>query len=68
MRDKYGVSIAGGQEELKGKICRIATMGFMTEFDVIVAISCLEIVLKEMGYSCELGTGVKAAQEALFSL
>ncbi len=66
MRDKYGVSIAGGQEKLKGKICRIATMGFMTEFDVIVAISCLEIVLKEMGYSCELGTGVKAAQEALF--
>ncbi|UCH12649.1 MAG: alanine--glyoxylate aminotransferase family protein [Candidatus Omnitrophota bacterium] len=68
MRDKYGVSIAGGQEKLKGKICRIATMGFMTEFDVIVAISCLEIVLKEMGYSVEFGTGVRAAQEALFSV
>jgi len=68
MRDKYGVSIAGGQEKLKGKICRIATMGFMTEFDVIVAISCLEIVLKEMGYSLELGSGVKAAQAVLFSL
>jgi len=68
MRDKYGVSIAGGQEKLKGKICRIATMGFMTEFDVMVAISCLEIVLKEMGYSLELGSGVKAAQAVLFSL
>ena len=68
MRDKYGVSIAGGQAKLKGKICRIATMGFMAEFDVIVAISCLEIVLKKMGYSLELGTGVKAAQEALFGV
>lgn len=65
MRDKYGVGIAGGQEKLKGKICRIATMGFMTEFDVIVAISCLEIVLKEMGYKFKLGSGVGAAQEAL---
>lgn len=66
MRDKYGVSIAGGQAKLKGKICRIATMGFMNEFDVIIAISCLEIVLKEMGYSLELGSGLKATQEALF--
>ena len=67
MRNKYGVAIAGGQAALKGKICRIATMGFMTEFDVIVAISCFEVVLKEMGYSVELGSGVKVAEETLFS-
>ena len=68
MRDKYGVAIAGGQAKLKGKICRIATMGFMTEFDVIIAISCLEVVLKEMGYKFDLGVGVKVAQETLFKL
>lgn len=67
MRDKYGVGIAGGQEQLKGKICRIATMGFMNEFDVIVAISCFERVLKEMGHKFQLGAGVKAAEEILFS-
>ncbi|NQT91044.1 MAG: alanine--glyoxylate aminotransferase family protein [Candidatus Omnitrophica bacterium] len=63
MRDTYGVSVAGGQAKLKGKIIRVATMGFMTQWDVIVAISCLEIVLKQMGHKFELGTGVKAAEE-----
>ena len=63
MRDTYGVGIAGGQAQLKGKIIRIATMGFMTQWDVIVAISCLEIVLKQMGHKFELGSGIKAAEE-----
>lgn len=65
MRDKYGVSITAGQGKVKDKICRIATMGFMNEFDVMVAISCLEIVLKEKGYKFQAGAGVKAAQEVL---
>jgi len=63
MRDTYGVGIAGGQSELKGKIIRIASMGFMTQWDIIVAISCLEIVLKQMGYDFQLGSGVRAAEE-----
>ena len=63
MRDTYGVTIAGGQSELKGKVFRIAHMGYIEEFDIIVGISCLEKVLKLMGYSFELGAGVKAAQE-----
>jgi len=63
MRDTYGVGIAGGQAQLKGKIIRIASMGFMTQWDIIVGISCLEIVLKQMGYEFELGQGVKAAEE-----
>lgn len=67
MRDTYGVGIAGGQGRLKGKIVRIATMGFMTQWDVIVAISCLEIVLKEMGYKFTLGSGVRAAEEVFLA-
>jgi serine---pyruvate transaminase len=67
MRDVHGVGIAGGQSELKGKIIRIASMGFMTQWDIIVAISCLEIALKQMGYDFELGSGVKAAEE-VFSM
>ena len=62
MRDTYGVTIAGGQAELKGKIFRIAHMGYIEEFDIIIGISCLEKVLSLMGYKFELGTGVKAAQ------
>ena len=63
MRDTYSVTIAGGQAELKGKVFRIAHMGFIEEFDIIVGIACLEKVLAQMGYKFELGAGVKAAQE-----
>ena len=64
MRDTYGVTIAGGQDEMKGKIIRIAHMGYIEEFDIIVGISCLEKVLSKMGYKFSLGSGVRAAQEA----
>ncbi len=63
MRDTYNVTIAGGQDELKGKVFRIAHMGYIEEFDIIVAISCLEKVLAQMGYKFSLGAGVKAAEE-----
>ena len=63
MRDAYGVTIAGGQAELKGKVFRIAHMGFIEEFDVIVGISCLEKVLAQMGHKFTLGSGIKAAEE-----
>ncbi|MEK7850163.1 MAG: alanine--glyoxylate aminotransferase family protein [Candidatus Omnitrophota bacterium] len=65
MRDEYGVTIAGGQGEMKGKLFRIAHMGYMSEFDIILGIACLEKVLKKMGYGFELGAGLKAAQEVL---
>jgi aspartate aminotransferase-like enzyme len=63
MRDTYGVTIAGGQSELKGKVFRIAHMGYVEEFDIIVCISCLEKALSQMGYKFNFGAGVKAAQE-----
>ena len=65
MRDKYGVAIAGGQAELKGKIFRIATMGYITAPDLKVCIATLETVLSEMGYRFEKGAGVKALEDAL---
>ena len=65
LRDSHGVSIAGGQGHLKGKIFRIAHLGFMEKFDTITAISAVEIGLKELGYKFELGSGVKAAEKAL---
>jgi len=63
MRDTYGVTIAGGQAELKGKVIRIAHMGYIGEFDIILGISCLEKVLQQSGYKFNLGAGVKAAEE-----
>lgn len=63
MRDTYNITIAGGQDELKGKVFRIAHMGYIEEFDIIVGISCLEKVLNQMGYKFSLGAGVKSAEE-----
>jgi len=63
MRDTYGITIAGGQGHLKGKIFRIAHMGCLDEYDMLTGLSCLEKVLNELGYKFDLGAGVAAAQE-----
>ncbi len=63
MRDSFGITIAGGQSEMKGKIFRFAHMGYIGEFDIISGISCLEKVLLQMGYKFELGAGVAAAEK-----
>jgi len=62
MRDEYGVTVAGGQEQLKGKICRISHMGYVTRFDLIVAVSALEMALADAGADIPLGAGVAAMQ------
>jgi len=65
MRDKFGIWIANGQGKMKGKIFRIAHLGYMDRFDVIVALSALEMSLREMGYKIELGKGVGTAERIL---
>jgi aspartate aminotransferase-like enzyme len=62
MRDRYGVTIAGGQGKLKGKIARIAHCGYFGAFDIVVTISAFEMTLRELGHQVELGAGVAAAQ------
>lgn len=61
MREKYGITITGGQDELTGKIFRLSHFGYAGVFDVTTGISCLELVLNELGYPCEYGKGVGAA-------
>ena len=63
MRDTHGITYAGGQSQLSGKIVRIAHLGWMNENDVIVAVSAFERGLAEIGYDISLGAGVSAAQE-----
>ncbi|MDQ3587411.1 MAG: hypothetical protein M3375_03550, partial [Actinomycetota bacterium] len=62
MRDRYGVTIAGGQGQLKGKIARIAHCGYFGAFDILMTIGAFEMTLRELGADVELGTGVGAAQ------
>lgn len=67
IKDKKGVWFAGGQDDLKGKIVRISTLGFMQDFDVLISISALELGLKQAGYKFEIGAGVKAALKVISS-
>jgi len=63
--EKFGITVAGGQDQAKGKIIRIAHLGYYDRLDMIMVISALEMLLKEMGYGFQLGAGVKAAEEVL---
>ncbi len=63
MRTKYGVTIAGGQGKLKGKIFRMAHLGYFGIFDAIIAISALEMALKDLGYKFEIGAGITEVEK-----
>jgi aspartate aminotransferase-like enzyme len=63
LREKHGITAAGGQDKLKGKIFRFAHLGYADKFDVIVGISALEMTLKELGYPVTFGKGVAKAEE-----
>jgi aspartate aminotransferase-like enzyme len=65
LEKQYGLKLAGGQDHLKGKIIRLAHMGYIDQFDVLAALAGVELVLKEMGYLAEPGRGVAAAQRVL---
>ncbi len=65
MKDRYGVTIAGGQDEYAGRIFRIGHLGYFGEFDIITTLAALEMALAELGYAFERGAGIKAA-EAVF--
>jgi aspartate aminotransferase-like enzyme len=65
LRDKHGVTIAGGQAQLKGKIFRIATLGWANDLDVVTVIGALDLTLAELGHKFERGAGLAAALRAL---
>jgi aspartate aminotransferase-like enzyme len=65
LRDKMNVTLAEGQDQLKGKVIRMAHIGYMGAFDVITAIAALEMALRKFGAEIPFGRGVAAAQEVL---
>ncbi len=61
---KYGLVVAGGQGNLKGKIFRIGHLGHVTVPNIINAMAVLEQTLLELGRPVVPGEAVKAAQVA----
>ncbi len=65
MRDKYGVTIAGGQGPVKGKVFRLGHLGYVDKSDIIVELQAMELALKELGYKFESGKSVYTAQKMI---
>jgi aspartate aminotransferase-like enzyme len=65
LENQYGLKLAGGQDNLKGKIIRLAHMGYIDQFDVLAGLAGVELVLNEMGFLVEPGAGLAAAQKVL---
>jgi aspartate aminotransferase-like enzyme len=65
LRERHGIVIGGGQQELKGKIWRIGTMGDLSEVDIVGAIGAFEIALRGCGHPIARGDGVRAALAVL---
>ena len=63
--ESHNITIAGGQGSMKRKIFRLGHMGYVGDFDVIVALSALEHVLAELGHPVDWGASVRAAQKLL---
>ena len=65
LRDQYGVSITGGQDAVKGKIFRVAHLGYFDTFDILTSISAIEMALSDLGVKIQHGAGIAAAQAVL---
>ena len=64
LRDRQGVTLAGGQGPLKGKIFRIGHIGYYDVFDITTALAAVELALVEAGADVERGVAVTRALEA----
>jgi aspartate aminotransferase-like enzyme len=67
LRDRMRVTFAGGQDHLKGRIVRIAHLGYMGTFDTVAAVAAFEMALRHFGHPVPLGRGVAAAEEVLMA-
>jgi aspartate aminotransferase-like enzyme len=65
LRERFGITAAGGQDRARGRMFRIAHLGYADIFDVITAIAGLEMTLKGLGHPVKLGAGVARAEEIL---
>ncbi|HTC64692.1 MAG TPA: alanine--glyoxylate aminotransferase family protein [Candidatus Saccharimonadales bacterium] len=59
---RFGVILTDGQGSMKGKMFRIAHLGYYDFLDLVAVLGALEVSLLKVGHKVELGSGVRAAQ------
>ncbi|TMA14436.1 MAG: alanine--glyoxylate aminotransferase family protein, partial [Deltaproteobacteria bacterium] len=62
--NRYGIKLVGGQDAAKGRIFRIAHLGYFDDFDMLVVIGAVERGLHDLGARVQLGAGLAAAQQS----
>ncbi|MFW6153678.1 MAG: pyridoxal-phosphate-dependent aminotransferase family protein [Planctomycetota bacterium] len=65
LQSTYGCSVAGGQEDIKGKVFRVSHMGYVDPLDTVGLIAAIEYTLAKLGAPVEVGAGVAAATVVL---
>ena len=68
LKEKYGMIVAGGQDQAKGKIFRITHMGYVDKGDIIAVVAGVEGILCELGYNFKSGAGVARTTQILDKL
>ncbi len=61
LKSKFSMTIAGGQDQAKGKIFRIGHLGYYDPMDIVNALAAVETALIENGQKLTPGVGVGAA-------
>ena len=68
VKARFGAVIANGQGEMKGKLFRIAHLGFFDYMDTIALLGTLELIARDtLKLPVQLGQGLAAAQEVFAS-
>lgn len=65
LKEDYDIVVANGQNQLKDKIFRMGTLGFVCDRDLIASVGALESALCKLGHKFTLGAGVKTLIEEL---
>ncbi len=68
MKEEFGAVVANGQGTMKGKIFRIAHLGYYDFTDMVGVLAALEVALASLGHPAKLGEGVRAAEERYIEL
>lgn len=63
LKNTYGITVAGGQDDYSGKIFRISHLGYYDELDIVTAVAAIERTLFDCGWKFDIGAGVRAVQE-----
>ena len=64
-RDRFGAIMVNGQGSMKGKMFRVAHLGYFDALDTVAVIASLELILRANGHPVELGSGVAAVQRVI---